>query len=94
MAHLMVRHTVKDFAKWKPVFDEHEKTRKAAGSKGAVVYQDANNPNHVTIITEWGTVDQAKAFAGSPDLKAVMEKAGVVGRPELTFFGKSSREKY
>jgi hypothetical protein len=33
MAHLMVRHKVADFAKWKPVFDGHHPTREAAGLK-------------------------------------------------------------
>jgi len=30
MASMFVRHRVADYAKWKPVFDEHEPMRRAA----------------------------------------------------------------
>jgi hypothetical protein len=34
MPYLLIRHKVKDYDKWKPVFDEHGSTRKANGSRG------------------------------------------------------------
>ena len=37
MSYMLVRLQVSDYAKWRSVFDEHEPTRKAAGSKGSHV---------------------------------------------------------
>jgi hypothetical protein len=34
MSYFIVRHTVEDYNKWKPAFDEDGKTRAAAGSQG------------------------------------------------------------
>ena len=31
MTHLLVRHSVADFAKWKPVYDAHLAVRQKAG---------------------------------------------------------------
>ena len=33
MPYVLVRHTVADYAAWKPIYDEHTNTRKANGSK-------------------------------------------------------------
>jgi hypothetical protein len=33
MPYLLVRHKVENYAKWKPLFDDHGGTRKASGSK-------------------------------------------------------------
>lgn len=85
MATMLVRHTVQDFAKWKKVFDEHAATRKAAGSKGGELFQAAGNPLDVTILFHWDTVDNARKFSESPDLKTTMERAGVTGPPQIQF---------
>jgi len=45
MAYLLVRHKVKDYSKWKTVFDEHAATRKASGSKGGRPFRNADNPD-------------------------------------------------
>ena len=45
------------------------------------VYQSIDNPNDVTVIHDFHSAEQARAFAASPELKAVMEKSGVKGAP-------------
>jgi hypothetical protein len=35
MPYLLISHKVEDYAKWKPVFDEHGATRKASGFQAA-----------------------------------------------------------
>ena len=85
MAYLIVRHTVEDYGKWKPVFDQHGSVRKAAGSKGVQLLRSADNPNDVTMLFEWDSLEHARAFTESPDLRAVMQRAGVVGRPDISF---------
>ena len=92
MTYLLVRHKVEDYAKWKPVFDEHGAARKAGGSKGARVFRSVDNPSEQVIITEWPTLEQARAFAQSPDLREAMQRAGVLGKPEVLFLDEVDRQ--
>lgn len=84
---VMVHHKVRDYDTWRPFFDQHEATRQAAGSKGAHLFRSADDPNEIVITLTWddARVDDAKAFVASPDLREIMEKAGVVGQPEIYF---------
>ena len=85
MALQLVRHKVKDFAKWKPFYDEHGAARKAAGCKGARIFRTADNPNDLVILFEWDDLGKARQFAQSQDLREIMERAGVEGQPEMYF---------
>ena len=92
MSYILVRHTVEDFAKWKPFFDQHGVARKADGSKGARVFRSAANPNEITILMEWDNLKNAQQFAQSPELREVMGKAGVIGKPEVTFLDQADMQ--
>jgi len=85
MAYLLVRHKVKDYSKWKPIFDEHAATRKVSGSKGGRLFRNADNPNETFILFEWESIEKAKKFAQSEDLKKTMLKAGVSDKPDVYF---------
>jgi hypothetical protein len=91
MPYLLVRHRVNDFATWKAVFDEQAKTRKASGSKGGYLFRNADNPSEVVIALEWDRVENARRFVASPDLRATMERAGVVDRPDVYFLNEAGR---
>ncbi len=84
MVNLLVKHSVKDFASWKKVFDEHATFRKEHGCKGGELYQNAENPNEVVIRFSWDSLDHARAFVGSKGLREAMDKAGVLGAPTVT----------
>jgi heme-degrading monooxygenase HmoA len=90
MATLLVKHTVEDFMKWKKAFDEHSGMRKVSGSKGGKVFQAEGNPNEVTVVLHWDTLENAKKFASSPDLKTAMQSAGVTGQPRIEFMDTES----
>ena len=85
MVQFLVKHRVKDYGKWKPVFDEHGSKRRTSGSRGGRLFKNSKDPNELLILFEWE--DQAKAlqFAQSDDLRQAMERAGVVGKPEVYF---------
>jgi heme-degrading monooxygenase HmoA len=85
MIQLLVRHKVKDYSKWKPVFDEHGAKRKAGGSKGGRLFRSGSDPNEVVILFEWEDLAKARQFAESEDLRQAMGRAGVVGKPDLYF---------
>ena len=85
MAKLIVHHKVQDYAAWRKVFDNDATSRREFGSTGAQVFKSASDPNDVTAITDWPSVDAAKAFATSPSLKEAMKNAGVISQPDVMF---------
>lgn len=72
-----IRHEVVDYAAWKKVYDAFAPQQKKAGVFSQVVYQAVDNPNDVTVIHSFHSLEKAKAFTSSPELKNDMEKAGV-----------------
>jgi heme-degrading monooxygenase HmoA len=93
MATILIQHTVEDFDKWKAAFDKHAKIRKDAGSKGGTVYRNAEDPNHVTVVLKWDDADNARAFAGSAELREAMQQAGVTSAPTAFFLEKVDKTK-
>jgi hypothetical protein len=45
----------------------------------------ADNPNDVTVTHDFDSLDKAKAFVESADLKEAMAAAGVKGQPTIWF---------
>lgn len=89
MASMLIQHQVKDFAAWKKVFDSSIDLRTASGELSAQVYRDASNPSMITTINKWNSLANAQKFAHSPELKAAMEKAGVLGQPNVSFLNEA-----
>jgi quinol monooxygenase YgiN len=80
---------VKDFAAWKLVFDSAVSLRAASGELSVQVFRDASDPNKLTVLNQWTSMESAQKFALSPELKAAMEKAGVVGQPAVYFLNEA-----
>lgn len=91
MPYLLVRHKVQDYARWRPVYDEHGATRKAGGCKGTHVFRSADNPNEIVVLLEWDDLANARRFAQSPDLREIMQRAGVTGQPDISFLDDAGR---
>jgi heme-degrading monooxygenase HmoA len=89
MVYLVLRHTVADYGKWKRVFDEDGATRKAAGAMGGMLFRNADKPNEIVILLEWDSKENARKYTQSPDLHQKMERAGVIGIPEVYFLDKA-----
>lgn len=85
MTTMFVRHTVSDYAAWRKSYDGFAPIQKAKGVTAQAVYQAADNPNDVTVTHEFASLDAAKAFVGSDELKKAMQGAGVVGAPTIWF---------
>jgi quinol monooxygenase YgiN len=91
VASIVVRHKVKDYATWKAGYDDHGPTRKAAGCQGTVVYRNADDPSEVVLLLEWDSIENAKQFAGSDNLRETMEKTGVIDQPDMYFLNEADR---
>jgi hypothetical protein len=85
MAVMIVKHKVADFATWKQGFDSMTSLRKSHGWLGHEVYRNPKDLNDVTIVNRVATLDGALAYGASDELKAGMQKAGVVSQPEIYF---------
>ena len=80
---LFVRHDVTDYAAWRKGYDSFDATRRKLGVTAQAVYQGADSPNDVTATHDFKTLEQAKAFMASAELKAAMQNAGVKGAPQI-----------
>ena len=85
MAHMLIRHKVADFDKWKPAYEDHRSAREAAGLKDLNLWRNESDPSEVILLFEASDVAKAKEFANSPDLKEKMQAAGVQGSPDIVF---------
>jgi hypothetical protein len=84
MGMMIVRHKVKDYGQWRPIFDRHADMQKRAGLLNPRVYHSADS-NKSENCRRYRGYKKAKDFAASADLKEAMEKAGVLGNPTIYF---------
>jgi hypothetical protein len=59
-----------------------------AGVTSSTVWQSADDPNDVTILNDFPTIEQARAFAASGELKDAMRNSGLKGPPQVWFAAK------
>ena len=83
---LLVQHRVREFASWKPVFDEQGAVvRSRHGVIRHWLYRSLDDPNDIVVSLEFRTQEDAQGFAADPALREEMEQAGVLGQPTVTF---------
>ncbi len=85
MVYLMFRGKVKDYEKWKTVFDGLAPIRKEYGAKGGYLYRIADNPNEVVVLIEWESIEKARKYFQSEYIKKAFKQGGVSGSPEALF---------
>jgi heme-degrading monooxygenase HmoA len=85
MSFVIVKHKVADYARWKAIFDADSANRQAGGSRGGQLFRSASDPNELVVLLEWDLLETARQYAQSEDFHEVMQRAGVVGRPTISF---------
>ncbi|HYR57892.1 MAG TPA: hypothetical protein VEO95_04660 [Chthoniobacteraceae bacterium] len=85
MNHLLVRHKVADFTKWKAAYDAHVSARENAGLKELHLLRNADRMDEVVILFEVRDVGKAREFANSTELREAMQNAGVTDKPDIWF---------
>ena len=83
--NLTIHHKVKDYAAWRAGYDQHEKSRLSAGITNGRVFHSADDPNDVVVLQDVADLAKARTWLGSEDLKAAMQKSGVLGSPSIRF---------
>ncbi|MEO8414020.1 MAG: hypothetical protein ABI472_10185 [Ginsengibacter sp.] len=81
-----ITHSVKDYNKWRPVFNADSVNRKANGLEDIVVGRNMGDPNKILIALKVTDTAKAMAFAADPKLKEAMDKAGVISKPEFSLY--------
>ncbi|HJS18802.1 MAG TPA: hypothetical protein VJ785_08635 [Anaerolineales bacterium] len=85
MTHVLVRLTVEDVAKWKPVFEEAAALRKSFSSMGVRAYSKADRPNEILILGEYADRERAMQLFQSQEFRESTQRAGVKDPPDVTY---------
>ena len=85
MVNILVHHEVNDYPVWKSAFDAALDWRQKNGERGYRIFHAVGNVNELTLLFEWETLEKARQFMASDDLKQRMTTAGVKGQPRVEF---------
>ena len=82
---VLIVHSVKDYRKWRVVFDAHEEARMLAGMTQPRVFRNVDRPEEVVVEMDTSNLRLAREFLTSKDLKARMAEGGVESPPIIYF---------
>jgi len=83
----MIHHKVANYAKWKKAVKVFAPFRKASGEKSFYACRSSKSPNDLLVWCEWDTASRMKKFIKSAELRKAMVGAGVIGKPQISFYG-------
>lgn len=78
MALMLCRNRVKDYEKWKAIFDSHLEAQRNSGLHLTNMWRSVEDPNNVFFIFDVLDERKARAFVESPDAAKAGEESGVV----------------
>ena len=81
MISVLTHIKVEAYAKWRPVFDDLNSLRQAYGLISERVLRNAVDPNEVFVEMNFRDATRARAYMTSSELRAGMQRAGVIPRP-------------
>jgi quinol monooxygenase YgiN len=82
---IMIKHPVAEYNAWLSAYNAHDSVRKAYGISSYLLGRGMEDSNVVYVLDKADDIQKAKEFAGLPDLKDAMQKAGVTGAPEFHY---------
>ena len=83
--NLTIHLKVKDYAIWRTGYDGREKSRVSAGITNGRVFRRPEDQNDVVILQDVADVAKVRTWLASDEMKAAMDKGGVVGSPNIRF---------
>ena len=60
-------------------------TRKHAGETAFRLFHTVDDPREVILFLDWDSIEQARKFMKSDDLRKAMQQAGVEGAPDVQY---------
>ena len=88
MVTAIIQHEVKDFDKWKGIFDADQVNRSNSGVTLMGLYTSVKNPNDVTMIFEAPNVAIYDIMMSDPNRLEDTKKAGVISVPVVAMLNK------
>ena len=85
MPHLLVRHKVADFDRWKRVFDSHAAAQRQLGLRVTHVMRNLADPSEVVLLFDVDDVEKAREFVYSPQVPDTQRESGVTDTPDIYF---------
>jgi hypothetical protein len=82
---VFIRHEVVDYKVWKKGYDAFTTEQRKGGVYFQKVYQAIDNPNDVTVIHDFHSLEKAKAFMDNEKLFKYMKEIGVKSKPEIWY---------
>ncbi len=82
---VFVRHDVTDYATWRKGYDGFRATQRQLGVVSQSVYRSVDDPNDITVVHDFKSELDAKAFVTSDKLKTAMQGSGVKGAPTIWY---------
>jgi len=92
MIVVAVQHPVADYEAWKSAYDE--RSPGTFGAKFARVNRMVSDPNMVTVVAGFESLDAANGMIENPDLKAAMDRAGVTSAPRIEVYEEAEAVQY
>ena len=81
---LAINHDVADYDAWKQVFDSFPP--REGGATFHRINRNVDDPDNITVVAGFETVDAALSFRDNPDLKEKMGQAGVTSSPRFELY--------
>jgi quinol monooxygenase YgiN len=82
---VIVTHAVEAYDAWRAVYDDLDYYRRQKGIVGHAVNQELGKPNQVIVYHQANDLDALRAFVDSTEVKEAMQRAGVLGTPDIRF---------
>jgi len=74
--------TIEDYDRWIEIFSTTSADkRKLHGSNGSTVFRDPSESDRVWVLFDWDA-DGWQSFVSDPEVPAILQEAGHVGRPQ------------
>jgi hypothetical protein len=78
MTFLLCRNRVRDFRRWKRVFDSHANAHRRAGLRRLWLCRELGMPSEVHFLFAVADLRRAKAFIAAPSAAKAARASGVV----------------
>jgi hypothetical protein len=82
---IIIRHKVRDFDTWKPLFYSDAKRQLDAGCTHWYLTRNKHDKDELVIIFDCDDLDKAKTVFSDPSLTNLMKRAGVLDQPTIFF---------
>ena len=77
MTTVLILHRVKDYGKWREVYDSAREMQDAGGVLEQAVFRTEGDPDNVLVTHRFASSDEAHAYFENPALADAVREAGV-----------------